>query len=75
MIKSTKAEKFEFTVVPHLDDAFCYGVNHSWNDMHDDWDNGLNDHFVTNNAPNGQKSFYYEDDTIIPFYYALASTF
>jgi phospholipase C len=63
------------TVVPHPDDVYCFTANHSWNDMHDDWDNGLNDHFVTNNAPNGQKSFYYEDDTVIPFYYALASTF
>jgi phospholipase C len=63
------------TVVPHPDDTFCFTANHSWNDMHDDWDNGANDHFVTNNAPNGQKSFYYEDDTVIPFYYALANTF
>ena len=30
---------------------------------------------VINNNPNGQRSFYYEDDTVIPFYYALASTF
>jgi phospholipase C len=63
------------TVVPHADDAYCFTANHSWNDMHDDWDNGQNDHFVTNNDPNGQKSFYYEDDTVIPFYYALANTF
>lgn len=63
------------SVEPHIDDSFCYGVNHSWNDMHDDWNGGANDHFVTNNNPNGQRSFYYEDDTIIPFYYALASTF
>jgi phospholipase C len=62
-------------VVPHPDDAYCYGVNHSWVSMHDDYNGGLLDHFVTQNAPNGQKTFYYEDDTVIPFYYALASTF
>jgi phospholipase C len=63
------------TVTPHLDDSFCYGVNHGWSEMHFDWDNGKNDGFVLNNNPNGQRAFYYEDDTIIPFYYALASTF
>ena len=63
------------TVVPHKDDAFCYGVNHSWADMHDQWNEGRNDRFVLNNEPDGQRAFYYEDDTIIPFYYALADTF
>src|SRR5208282_288599 len=50
-------------------------VNHGWGAEHDDYDNGLLDHFVTQNAPDGQKTFFYEDDTVIPFYYALASTF
>ncbi len=63
------------TVVPHFDDGYCYGVNHSWDDMHDMWNEGRLDHFVTNNNPDGQRSFYYEDDTVIPFYYALASKF
>ncbi len=63
------------TVVPHPDDEYCYGVNHSWQDMHDDYDDGKLDHFVTNNNPNGHKSFFYEDDTVIPFYYALADRF
>ena len=63
------------TVEPHPDDAYCYGVNHGWNDMHEQWDGGKNDGFVTENNPNGQRSFYYEDDTVIPFYYALADTF
>ena len=62
-------------VSPHPDDAYCYGVNHGWNDMHDDWNEGKNDSFVTNNNPNGQRSLYYEDDTVIPFYYALANEF
>ena len=63
------------TVKPHPDDEYCYGVNHGWEPMHDDWDEGKNDHFVTNNDPDGQRSMFYEDDTVIPFYYALASTF
>jgi len=63
------------SVVPHADNEHCYSLNHGWNDMHDDWDNGQNDHFVTNNNPDGERSFFYEDDTVIPFYYALANTF
>ena len=62
-------------VVPHPDNEYCYGVNHSWENQHDDWDNGKNDHFVITNNPDGQRTFFYEDDTVIPFYYALASTF
>jgi phospholipase C len=63
------------TIVPHADNEYCYGVNHSWGAQHDDYDNGLLDHFVTQNNPDGQRAFFYEDDTVIPFYYALASTF
>lgn len=62
-------------VYPHPDDEYCYGVNHGWAPMHDDYDDGKLDHFVTNNDPDGQRAFFYEDDTVIPFYYALASTF
>jgi phospholipase C len=62
-------------VVPHPDNEYCFGVNHSWAAMHDDYDNGLLDHFVTQNDPDGQRTFVYEDDTVIPFYYALANTF
>jgi phospholipase C len=62
-------------VVPHADTEYCYGVNHSWGAMHDDLDDGKLDHFVTQNDPDGQRTFFYEDDTVIPFYYQLASTF
>jgi phospholipase C len=62
-------------VFPHPDNEYCYGVNHSWGAMHDDLDNGRLDHFVTQNNPDGQRTFFYEDDTVIPFYYALANTF
>src|SRR5262249_10189904 len=63
------------TVVPHADNEYCYGVDHSWGAQHNDWDNGKNDHFVLQNEPDGQRTFFYEDDTVIPFYYSLASTF
>ncbi|HEY2516219.1 MAG TPA: alkaline phosphatase family protein, partial [Polyangiaceae bacterium] len=62
-------------VTPHADDQYCYGVNHCWDCQHDDWDHGKNDHFVTQNNPGGSRAFFYEDDTVIPFYYALANTF
>jgi phospholipase C len=62
-------------VVPHPDDEYCYGVNHSWEAEHDNYDNGRLDHFVTQNNPGGAKTFFYEDDTVIPFYHALATTF
>ncbi len=62
-------------VVPHPDDEHCFGANHSWGAMHDDYDDGKLDHFVSQNDPDGQRTFFYEDDTVIPFYYALASTF
>jgi phospholipase C len=63
------------TVVPHADDEYCFGASHGWNDMHGYWNNGANDQFVIGNNPDGQRTFFYEDDTVIPFYYALANTF
>jgi phospholipase C len=62
-------------VVPHPDNEYCFGASHGWGAMHDDYDNGKLDHFVTQNNPDGQRTFFYEDDTVIPFYYALANTF
>ena len=62
-------------VVPHPDDEYCYDVQHDWVTMHNDWDNGKNDGFVIQNNPGGAKTFFYEDDTVIPFYYALANAF
>jgi phospholipase C len=63
------------TVAQHPDDEYCYGVDHSWGGQHNDWDDGKNDNFVIQNQPDGQRAMFYEDDTVIPFYYALASTF
>jgi phospholipase C len=63
------------TVVPQLDNEYCFTADHSWAAQHGDYDNGLLDHFVIDNDPGGQKTLFYEDDTVIPFYYALANTF
>jgi phospholipase C len=57
------------------DDLYCYGVDHSWAAMHDNWDGGKNDRFVINNNPDGRRAIFYQDDKVIPFYYALASKF
>jgi phospholipase C len=62
-------------VVPHPDDEYCYGVDHSWDTQHRNYDNGKMDGFVIDNDPDGERTFFYEDDTVIPFYYALANTF
>ncbi len=62
-------------VVPHPDTEYCYGVGHSWNDQHGYYDNGALDGFVKGNEPDGQRTFFYQDDTVIPFYYALADKF
>ncbi len=62
-------------VTAHADNEYCYGVDHSWVGQHNDWDNGLMDDFVVQNDPDGQRTFFYEDDTVIPFYYGLANTF
>jgi phospholipase C len=62
-------------IVPHPDNEYCFGVDHSWVGQHNDYDNGRLDGFVRQNDPDGQRTFFYEDDTVIPFYYALANTF
>jgi phospholipase C len=72
-------------ILPHPDDQYCYGVGHGWDDQHGYWNNGKNDHFAIgnniasdnpdSNDPLGARTMFYQDDTVIPFYYALASTF
>ncbi|HVY48011.1 MAG TPA: alkaline phosphatase family protein [Minicystis sp.] len=54
----------------------CAGdTDHSWSGMHRAWDGGQNDGFVVANEPNGERALGYFDQTDLPFYYALASTF
>jgi len=74
------------TVVPWTHAAsYCFdGPNHSWPGSHQAWDQGTNDGFVIASAgPNdvegndstGSRAMTYYDDTDLPFYYQLASTF
>ena len=58
-------------------------TDHSWFAQHSDSDNGLNDGFwQANNDPSqpngtgsGDRALYYYDQTDLPFYYQLATTF
>ncbi len=45
---------------------------HSWNAMHDLWNQGRNDGFA---RINGRKALHYYDEQDLPFYYALANQF
>jgi phospholipase C len=55
---------------------YCFGdTNHGWDGMHKAYDNGLNDGFVLINEPGGERAMGYFDQTDLPFYYALATTY
>jgi len=74
------------TVVPwaHAADACFDNPDHSWTGSHTAWNAGQNDGFVIassgasdgeGNDPTGSRAMGYYDQTDIPFYYQLASTF
>jgi phospholipase C len=50
-------------------------VAHSWNASHRQWNGGRNDGFVTTNDPGGARAMGYYDESDLPFYYGLATTF
>jgi phospholipase C len=50
-------------------------VAHSWNASHRQWNGGRNDGFVVTNDPDGERAMGYYDETDLPFYYGLATTF
>jgi len=50
-------------------------VHHSWNASHQQWNGGRNDGFVVTNDPAGERAMGYYDETDLPFYYGLATTF
>jgi phospholipase C len=55
---------------------YCFAdTAHLWNAMHADWNGGKNDGFVMVNDPGGARTLGYFDNTDLPFYYQLASTF
>src|SRR5215831_9421400 len=64
----------------HHEGAYCVAdTDHGWVAGHRQWNDGRNDGFATTNAtdadPTGQRAMGYYDQSDIPFYYDLASTF
>ena len=57
----------------HHEPSLCsVSPKHSWDSMHDDWDNGKDDRFVINS---GADSIGYYDERDLNFYYELANRF
>jgi hypothetical protein len=64
----------------HHETKYCVeDTDHGWVASHTQWNNGKNDGFAisntTANDPMGQRALGYYDQTDIPFYYDLISTF
>jgi phospholipase C len=64
----------------HHEPAYCVAdTDHGWVAGHEQWNDGRNDGFATTNAndadPTGQRAMGYYDQSDIPFYYDLFSTF
>ena len=64
----------------HHESAYCVeDPDHGWAGSHTEWNQGKNDGFalanVTAKDPTGHRALGYYDDSDLPFYYALASTF
>ncbi len=64
----------------HHESAYCVeDTDHGWSASHEQWNNGRNDGFATSNAssgdPTGQRALGYYEQSDLPFYYDLASTF
>jgi phospholipase C len=59
----------------HQARACTADTEHSWTGSHLEFDHALNDGFVTQNDPDGERAMGYYDQTDLPVYYALASAF
>ena len=63
----------------HSSDVCFDDTAHGWNAMHKDYDGGKNDGFARENAntadPTGHRILGFFDQSDIPFYYGLATTF
>jgi phospholipase C len=63
-------------VEPFHATEYCINdVAHSWESVHEQYNGGLNDGFVTTNDPNGDRALGYLDETDIPFYRSLYGAF
>jgi phospholipase C len=55
---------------------FCIeDVNHDWEPVHEQWNQGKLDGFVKTNNPGGARAMGYHDQTDFPFYYWMAKTY
>lgn len=60
----------------HHDTARCIDdTEHGWNAVHRQYHDGAMDGFVATNDPHGERALTYFDQSDIPFYHALATTF
>lgn len=64
----------------HHETEYCVAdTDHGWQATHRQWNDGKNDGFAVSNSipgdPSGSRALGYYDQTDIPFYYDLASTF
>src|ERR1041385_2263124 len=64
----------------HHETKYCVeDTDHGWVASHTQWNNGKNDGFAASNVtakdPTGQRALGYYDDTDLPYYYKLISTF
>lgn len=74
-------------ILPFHKTTYCESsdLNHSWNGSHQEWNNGAMDGFTAANDinsansdptdPSGARTMGYYDQTDLPFYYGLYSTF
>ncbi len=55
---------------------FCIeDVNHDWEPVHEQWNQGMLDGFVKTNNPGGARAMGYHDQNDFPFYYWMAKTY
>jgi len=63
-------------VARYHDTEFCVrDPDHGWDGTHAQYNNGAMDGFVRTNNPNGRRAMGYLDQSDLPFYYSLATTF
>lgn len=58
------------------EDRYCIkDVNHEWNGVHLQYDNGAMSGFVSTSNPGGARAMGYYDHTDLPYYYWMSKTF
>lgn len=63
-------------VTPFHTSEYCSpDVEHGWDGMHAAWNGGVNDGFVIENQPGGERAMGFLDESDLPYYHALYRTF